>query len=276
MPTMTEIHPTAAIDPGANIADDVSIGPFCCVGPKVTIGPGTRLISHVVLMGNTQIGTHNVIWPHVTLGGWPQDLGYSGAETQLIVGDHNVIRESVTMHVGTPKGGGVTRVGDHNYIMVGAHIAHDCHIASHVIMANAILLAGHIHVEDGVVMGGAAGVHHFTTIGQYAFVAGVTRILHDVPPYMIVEGNPSRPRQINRVGLTRNGFSEEQIERLDTACRRLYPPRRDHNSPPPNMAEKLDRLEADFPDDPHIQYLIAFLRRSMAGPHGRYLESFRQ
>ena len=275
MQTTAEIHPSAAIASGAQIADDVSIGPFCHVGPDVTIGPGTRLISHVVILGDTRIGAHNVIWPHVTLGGWPQDLGYAGQETQLTIGDHNVIRESVTMHVGSPKGGGLTSVGDHNYLMVGAHIAHDCRIGSHVIMANAVLLAGHIHVEDGVVMGGGAGVHHFTTIGRYAFVAGVTGIRHDVPPYMIVDGNPSRPRHINRVGLGRNGFTEDQIQRLDTACRRLYPPRREHKGPPSNMAERLASLEADFPDDEHIQYLVAFLRRSMSGPHGRYRESFR-
>jgi UDP-N-acetylglucosamine acyltransferase len=275
MQTMTDIHPTAVVEDGAQIADDVSIGPFCHIGAHVSIGQGTRLVSHVVITGHTSIGAHNMIWPNATLGGWPQDLGFDGQETQLIVGDYNVIRENVTMHVASAKADGVTRVGDHNYFMVGSHIAHDCQLASHITMANAALLAGHVHVEDGVVMGGACGIHHFTTVGRYAFIAGLTRVLHDVPPYMIVDGNPARPRQINRVGLKRNGFSADQIRCLHTACRKIYVTRRHSNNPSPFMAEKLNAVETQFPDDPHIQYLLAFLRRAMAGPHGRHLEAFR-
>lgn len=275
MTTITDIHPTAAVDPGAQLAEDVSVGPFCCIGPDVSIGSGTRLLSHVVVMGHTRIGAGNVIWPHVTLGGWPQDVGCDGQDTQLLVGDHNIIRENVTMHVGSPKGGSVTRVGDRNYFMVGAHVAHDCQLGSGIILANNILLAGHVHVEDGVVMGGGAAVHHFTTLGRYAFVGGVSPIVHDVPPFMIVEGHPARARHVNRVGLARNGFAPDQIRTLERACRRLYPPRRDHPGAAGSMAEKLAGLEAEFPDDDHIRYLVDFLRRASGGPHGRYRESFR-
>jgi len=271
---MTNIHPTSVIELGAQIADDVNIGPFCCVGADVGIGSGTRLISHVVVTGHTRIGADNVIWPHTTLGGYPQDIGYKGAPTELVLGDNNVIRENVTMHVGSVKGGGVTRVGSNNYIMVGVHVAHDCHVGDYVFMANNILLAGHVHVEDRVVMGGASAVHHFATIGQYAFVSGLTRVLHDVPPYMIVDGEPARPRQINRVGLTRGGFSAEQISRLDTACRRLYRHRRG-GGPLPSMDQKLARLDEQFADDPHVRNLVDAVRKSMSGPHGRYRESFR-
>jgi len=270
---MADIHPTSVIEPGAQIAEDVSIGPFCCVGADVSIGPRTRLMSHVVITGRTRIGDDNVLWPHSTFGGFPQDVGYKGDPTELLIGDNNIIRENVTMHVGSPKGGGVTRVGDNNYIMVGVHVAHDCQLGNHLVLANSIMMAGHVHIEDHVVMGGGAGVHHFTTIGQYAFVAGITRTLHDVPPYTIVEGNPSRPRQVNRLGLARNGFSDEQIRRLSDACWRLFRPHR--NGSPRSMEQKVADLEATNPDDPHVQRLIRSVRNSMAGRHGRYLESFR-
>ena len=272
---MTDIHPTSVVEPGAQIADDVSIGPFCCVGANVSIGAGTRLVSHVALTGHTRTGANNVIWPHTTLGGYPQDLGYGGEPTELLIGDNNVIRESVTMHVGSVKGGGVTRVGNNNFIMVGVHVAHDCQLGDHVVMANNILLAGHVQVQDHVVMGGASACHHFSTVGQYAFVSGLTRVLHDVPPYMIVDGNPARPRQINRVGLARGGFSAEQIKRLDKACRQLYRRHRAVDGPPPNMDQRLARLEEQFPDDPHVRNLVTAERNAMSGPHGRYQESFR-
>lgn len=272
---MTDIHPTSVVEPGAQIDDDAKIGPFCFVGPNVTIGAGTRLISHVVVTGHTQAGANNVIWPHTTLGGYPQDLGYKGEPTELLIGDNNVIRESVTMHVGSPKGGGVTRVGSDNFIMVGVHVAHDCQVGSHVVMANNILMAGHVHVEDHVVMGGGSAFHHFTTVGQYAFISGLTRVMHDVPPYMIVDGCPSRPRVINRVGLTRGGFSPEQLERLETASRRLYHQRQDAEGLSTNMDQRLADLEREFPDDPHVRNLVTAARNSMSGPHGRYRELFR-
>lgn len=275
MQTMSDIHPTAVVEPGAEIAEDVSIGPFCSVGPDVSIGSGTRLVSHVAVTGHTRIGTSNLIWSHVTLGGYPQDMGYEGEPTKLLIGDNNVLRESVTMHVGSVKGGGVTRVGNGNYLMVGVHIAHDCQLGDGIVMANNILLAGHVHVEDNVVMGGASAVHHFGTIGRCAFVAGMARVLHDIPPYMIAEGEPTRVRHANLVGLARNGFSHEQIKRLNAACRRLYRPKPAADGSTTTMDQNLARLEADCPDDEHVRYLIDFVRRSMSGPHGRYRESFR-
>ncbi len=272
---MANIHPTAYVEDGAQIADDAIIGPMCAVSAQAVIGAGTRLVSHVAVIGDTTLGENNVVWPNAVLGGDPQDLGYKGEATQLVIGDHNNIREHVTMHRGTPKGGSITQVGNHNYFMAVAHIAHDCKIGDHVIMANNVLLAGHIHIEDHVVMSGGIAIHHFATIGKYAFIGGLSRVLHDVPPYMTADGQPAHVRKINRIGLQRGGISEEQIERIEQAYRRLY--RRGYTSPngPLPMAQRLDRLEAEFPDDEYVNNLIGFIRRTATGPHGRYLEAFR-
>jgi len=270
---MAEIHPTAVIDRGAQIADDAVIGPMCYVGPRSVVGSGTRLMSHVVIHGDTTLGTGNTVWPHTVLGGDPQDLGFKGEPTTLVIGNDNVIRENVTMHRGTPKGGGTTTVGSNNYIMVGVHIAHDCTIGSKILMANNILLAGHIKVEDHVVMAGGCGVHHFTTIGEYAFVGGLAGVVHDVPPYMIADGHPARIRSINRVGLTRGGFTQEQIDTLELAHRKLYRNTREEDSA--SITKRLDKLEAELGEAQHVANLVAFVRRSISGPHGRYMESFR-
>lgn len=272
---MAHIHPTAIVEPGAQLADDVVIGPFCWVGGAVTIGAGTRLISHVVVSGHTRLGENNTVWPHASLGGDPQDLSYDGSDTQLIIGDRNTIRECATIHRGA-KSEGATRVGNQNFIMVGAHIAHDCQIGDRVLMANNVLLAGHVHIHDCAVLGGGAGVHQFTTIGEYAFIGGLVRILHDVPPYMLVDGTPPAVRFINRVGLRRNGFTPEQIERIHLAYHRIYRPARHVYGEALSLPEKLDRLHVAFPDDPSIQRLIAFLRNTIAGRHGRYRESLRR
>ena len=272
---MNRIHPTAVVEPGAQIADDVSIGPFCYVGPNVRLGPGTRLVAHVTLLGNTALGADNTIWPQATLGANPQDLKFDGEDTHLIIGDNNEIRESATIHPGTANGGGITRVGNDNLIMVGAHIAHDCTIGNHVVLANSVHLAGHICIQDHVVVSGASGLHHYVTVGQYAFIGGMTRIVHDAPPFMIHEGNPSKVRGINTIGMTRHRFPKETADHLKDVYRRLYRNNTGESGVVKTMAQNLDEIEADYPDDECVALLVQFIRNSSIGMYGRYRESCR-
>ena len=303
---MSNIHHTAIIESGAQIDPDAVIGPFCHVGRHVRIGKGTRLISNVSVLGRTTIGEHNIIWPQATIGGDPQDLKYTGEEVHLTVGDHNDIRENVTIHMGTGNGGGLTRVGSDNLLMVGAHIAHDCIIGNHCILANNVTLAGHVTIEDHANVAGLAGIHHYCIIGQFAYVGGMTRVVKDVPPFCLYEGDPARERGINTIGLERHGFSQEQILLLKEAYKRLFlrtdrfsqvptsnrrkwyafktwfrsdPPAMKNNGEhelPNNFAERLDLLEADFPNDDCIQVLCRFLRNRSVGMSGRYRESLRR
>ncbi len=271
---MSNIHSTAVVEPGAQIAPGVDIGPFCYVGPHVEIGPGTRLVSHVTILGRTTLGANNTVWPQATIGAQPQDLKYQGEDTCITIGDHNVIRESVTIHLGTENGGGVTRIGNDNLIMVGTHVAHDCLIGNHVILANSVHLAGHISIEDHVVISGACGVHHYVTLGQYAFIGGMTRIVHDAPPFMIVEGNPSTVRGVNTVGLKRHQFPDDSINRLKDAYRRLYR-RTIGPGGPISMSQSLGKLDDLYPDDECIRLLIGFIQNSSIGLYGRFRESQR-
>jgi UDP-N-acetylglucosamine acyltransferase len=271
---MTQIHPSSVVDPKAELAADVQVGPLCHIGPGVTIGTGTQLISHVVVLGPTVVGALNMIWPQTTLGGDPQDLKYRGEPTRLIIGDHNQIRESVTMHRGTANDNGVTTIGDYNLIMAYAHVAHDCLIGNHVVIANGVALAGHIQVEDFAAIGGESAVHHFVTIGGHAYVGGMCRVVTDVPPYMLVEGSPAKVRGINSIGLTRHAFPVETVGRLKEAYKRLF---RDaaEGTRVGQMSEGLAQVEKDYPDDPAIVKLVGAVRNASVGVHGRYRESLR-
>jgi UDP-N-acetylglucosamine acyltransferase len=277
---LSNIHPTAVVEPGAQVADDATIGPMCCVGPDAVIGPGTRLVHRVTVMGRTTLGRDNVVWPNAVLGGDPQDLKFKGEQTQLIIGDHNEIREGATLHLGTDNGGGVTRVGDHNLIMVNAHVAHDCCIASHCVLANNLLLAGHVHIEDHVTIGGGTAVHHFITIGKYAYVGGATTVRQDAPPYMIFEGMPGRVRAVNTIGLQRNGFEPASVANLKQAYRVLFRDVEEDGQADPaddsTILQRLATVEAQYPGDAAIAYLGQFIRRMADGVYGRYRESLRQ
>ena len=267
---MSDIHPTAVIEQGAQLADDVGVGPFCYIGPHVKIGSGTRLVSHATILGHTTLGSDNTVWPHATLGAEPQDLKYHGEDSRLVIGNHNSIRESVTIHIGTENGGGETKVGNDNLIMVGTHIAHDCIVGNHVILANSVHLAGHIVVEDHVVVSGATGIHHYVTLGQYAFIGGMTRVVHDAPPFMIVEGNPSTVRGVNIVGLTRHQFPNDTINALKEAYRLLF--RKNSDTQACTMTDNLAKLEAEHGNDECIALLIQSLRNSAIGTFGRSRE----
>lgn len=272
---MPTIHPTAVVESGAQLAEDVFVGPFCYVGPQVVIGPGTRLVSHVAVTNHTTLGSNNVIWPHATIGADPQDLKFNHEPSTLIIGDNNDIRENVTIHIGTEIGGGITTVGSDNLLMVGCHIAHDCVIGNHCILSNIVQLAGHIRVEDHAVMAGCSAAHHFVTIGQYAFVGGMTRVVQDVPPFMVLEGNPGRIRKLNDMHLKRHRFPDQTVANLRTAFRRLYRGE-DNGEAPTTKARAVEELAQEFPDDECIQSLVAFIRRTHIGLHGRYLEALRQ
>lgn len=219
---MSNIHPSAVIEPGARIASDAIVGPFCYVGRHAVLGSGTRLISHVTILGRTTLGRNNTVWCHATLGGDPQDLKFNGEEVFLDIGDHNEIRENVTIHLGTANGGGFTRLGSDNLIMVGTHIAHDCTVGNHTLLANNTMLAGHVNVEDHANVAGGVGIHHFCTIGQYSFVGGLTGVVKDVPPFCVYDGDPARERGVNTIGLERHGFDPVTITRLKDAFKRLF------------------------------------------------------
>ncbi len=256
------VEPTAAVDPRAELDDEVHIGPFCVVGPKVRIGRGTHLLNNVTIMGRATLGEHNRIFPGAVLGGDPQDISYRGSDTELVIGDDNVIREGVTINRATEKEDGITSLGSHSFIMAGCHIAHDCRVGSRVIMANATLLGGHVHVEDDATISGGVAVHHFSTIGSYSFTGGLSRVLHDVPPYMLADGNPSRPRCVNIVALKRHNFAADTISALAEAYRLIYRAR-------VGLEQARELMRADGMLVPEAVHLLNFLQHQHGGRNGR-------
>lgn len=261
----TYVAEHVAIDPRAEIDTDVEIGPFCVIGPHARIGKGTRLENNVTIMGHVTIGKNNHIYPGVVIGGEPQDISYRGSDTQVIIGDSNCIREGVTINRATEKEDGITSIADHNFLMACSHVAHDCRLGSHIIMANGTLLGGHVHVEDHASISGAVGVHHYASIGAYSFVAGMSRVLHDVPPFMLVDGHPTRPRCINVVALKRNNFSPEAIESLSEAHRLLFRAK-------VGLEHGREILRGNGQITPEVGQLLAFIERQQEGKHGRARE----
>lgn len=264
-----KISPHAVVDKNAEIADDVEIGPFCVIGPDVKIGSGCRLLNNVTILGDTTIGRDNVFFPNAVIGGAPQDKKYKGARTKLTVGNGNVFREAVTVHLGTEKGGGITTVGDNNLLMVNAHIGHDARLGSNCVLANNVMIAGHVLIGDYVAMMGGAAVHHFVTIAEYAYIGGYTRIHHDVAPYCKVDG-ADLVRGLNTVGMRRAGFSEQDIKGVDFAYRKLFIGRK---KPFSVVMAELESLNGELSD--LARYLLEFLRRRNLDRNGRYLEHLR-
>ncbi|MCC7086069.1 MAG: acyl-ACP--UDP-N-acetylglucosamine O-acyltransferase [Pirellulales bacterium] len=261
----SHISQHAIVDPQAEIGDDVQIGPFCVVGPDAKIGRGTRLENNVTLMGRVTLGEENHLFPGVVIGAHPQDVSYRGTDTQVAIGDHNIFRESVTVNRATEKEDGVTRIGSYNFFMACSHVAHDCQLGNHIIMANATLLGGHVHIHDHATLSGGIGVHHFTTIGRYSFVAGLARVIHDVPPFMLCEGHPARPRCINVVALKRRNFSSATIQCLSETHRLLYRAKvgLDHAR---EILRSNDKLV------PAVNELLDFIQTQQEGKHGRSRE----
>ena len=217
-----EIHSTAIVSPSAQLADDVVVRAFSIIGPEVTIGSGTVVGPHAVIDGKTTIGKRNQIYPFATLGYPPQDLSYQGEETELIIGDENIIRENATIHRGTARSAGVTSIGNRNFVMAYAHVAHDCRIGNYVILANAATLAGHVRIDDHAVIGGLVAIHQFIRIGTHAFIGGKSGLRMDMPPYMLAFGAPAKLYGPNLVGLKRKGFSAETIQALKKCYRILF------------------------------------------------------
>lgn len=249
------IDPRAAVDPAAELADDVRVGPFAVIGPEVKIGAGTRVGSHAVIQGPTRIGRDNHIHAFASVGTDPQDKKFAGEKTRLEIGDGNTIREFVTINRGTSGGGGVTRLGDDNWIMAYVHVAHDCLIGSHTIFANNATLAGHVTVEDHVILGGFTLVHQFCRLGAHGFTAMGAAINRDVPPFVMVAGQMATPRGINTEGLRRRGFSAARIMPIRRAFKTLY-------RSGLRLEQALEKLRADGGDNADIRLLTDFIAQS--------------
>jgi UDP-N-acetylglucosamine acyltransferase len=255
---VAQIHPTALVDPAAELASGVTVGPYSIIEGRVTIGPGTRIGPHVIIRDFTTIGANCRIFQFAVLGEIPQDLKFQGEESSLIIGDNNTIREFATMHRGTAGGGGVTRVGDNNLFMAYTHIAHDCLVGNGVIMSNAATLGGHILVEDHAILGGLSAVHQFCHIGRHAFIGGCSAVHRDVPPYAMAVGNRAKLVGLNLVGLKRKGFTEGALQALKRAYELLF-------LSDLNLKEAMDRVRQEFPDIPEIQHLLRFIETSERG-----------
>lgn len=260
-----DIAATAIIEPGARIAEDVRIGPYCVVSAGADIGRGTVLENHVTIMGNVVLGERNRIFPNCVIGAEPQDVSYRGGDTRVVIGDDNTIREGVTINRATEKEDGETSIGSGNFLMACCHVAHDCRIGDHVIIANGTLLGGHVRVHSHASISGAVGVHHWATIGSWSFVAGLSRVLHDVPPFMLCEGMPARPRCINVVALKRGGFGPEDIEAVTEAHRLLFRAK-------VGLASAAEILESQGMMRSPVADLLTFLNNQQAGRHGRARE----
>jgi UDP-N-acetylglucosamine acyltransferase len=265
-----KVHPTATIEDGASVGRNVEIGPHVYIGPNVTLGDDCIVGHGCHIAGRTVLGRNNHLAPHVVLGTAPQDLKYHGQNTELIVGDDNVFREFVTVHIGTTTGRGVTRIGNRNYFMICSHVGHDGIVEHDTILVNNVLLGGHVQVETGAKLMGGSAVNPFVTIGKQAFVGGLTRVIHDVPPFLIVEGNPARVRAVNEIGLRRAGYDQSVIDDLWKAYKAIY------RAKELSRGRVYERLEDDPDVCPEVIYLIEFLRRSKESAFGRYQESLRK
>ena len=250
---MPQIHATAIVEAGAELADDVTIGPYCCVGPGVSLGAGVVLQSHVVVTGNTRIGARTHAFPFVSLGQVPQDKKFKGEPARLEIGEDNVIREGVTMSIGTEGGGMLTKVGDRGLFMAGAHVAHDCIVGNDVIIANNGTLAGHVIVGDFVILGGLSAIHQFCRLGRHSIIGGVTGVERDVIPYGMVMGDRARLNGLNLRGLQRNGFSPDAIRTLRQAYGELF-------GGPGTFADRLAAVAARYAEDAAVIEIVEFIR----------------
>lgn len=259
---MAHIHPTALIDPSAQVAADATIGAFTLIGPHVTIGARSVIGSHCVIEGHTTIGEDNRIYSHNAIGGAPQDKKYAGEPTRLEIGHRNTIREFCTINTGTVQDSGCTRVGDDNWIMSSVHIAHDVQVGNQTILASYVGLAGHVQVHDWAIIGGQSGIHQFCRVGEHAMLGSNSAINQDIPPYMLVDGNPGKPRSFNIEGLRRRGFSPNRIAAIKAMHKYLY-----RDSLPLEQARAaIDALAAEYPEaDDDIRRMLDFLACSKRG-----------
>jgi UDP-N-acetylglucosamine acyltransferase len=249
------IDPRAVISPTARLAADVEVGAFTVIGDNVEIGPGCWIGPHAVIQGPTRIGARNRIFQFASIGDAPQDKKYKGEPTRLEIGDDNVFRESVTVNRGTTHDEGVTRIGNDNLFMAYAHVAHDCRVGSHCVLANVATLGGHVELGDWVIMGGLSAIHQFTKVGAHAFIANNAAVTRDVPPYVMAVGQPAEPHSINATGLSRRGFTPEQVRNIKNAYRTLY--RSDLK-----LADAVPKLEEAALSQPELRIFVDFIGRS--------------
>lgn len=258
----TNISKLAVVDSKAVIGSDVTIGPFCVIGPDAKIGNGSKLYNNVTILGDVTIGEDNVISPNAVLGGDPQDVSYRGSATKVVIGDRNIIRECVTINRASEKEDGYTRVGSDCYFMGNVHIAHDCSVGDRVIIGHGTMLGGHVHVDHHATLSGNIGVTHYASIGRYTFVSASSRVLQDIAPFMLADGNPARPRCINIVALRRNEFSQNVIDAINEAYRLLYRAR-------VGLCNVREILAAKGSLLPEIEHLLDVVDISQQGRHGR-------
>jgi UDP-N-acetylglucosamine acyltransferase len=252
------IHPTAIVSPHANLEEGVEVGPYTIIGADVHIGKNTIIGSHVVVEDHTDIGENCRIFQFSSLGGAPQDLKFKGEKTRLIIGNHNTIREFVTINRATSADIGVTIIGDHNLLMAYCHVAHNCKLGDHIVMANAATLAGHIHVENFAIIGGLTGIHQFTCIGAHCIIGGASAVAKDVPPYVMAAGNHAKPYGLNTVGMKRRGFKEETIMALKEAYRLIF-----RSSLLLTVA--IERVKNEVADTSEVRHFIDFIQKSERG-----------
>lgn len=255
---MSKIHATALVAPGAELDEDVEVGAYSIIGPKVKIGKGTRVRAHVAIEGNTTLGEGNLIFQFATVGSVPQDLKYKGEDSQLIIGHHNTIREFVSLSPGTAGGGMVTRIGDHNLLMMYCHIAHDCILGGHNIIANGATLGGHVVIEDYVIVGGLVGIHQFVKVGTSAILGAGSMVSKDIPPYCNATGDRARLRGLNLEGLRRRGFTKEQIKGLKKAYRIIF-------QSGLKVRDALKKVKEEIPNSPEMEHLTRFVENSKRG-----------
>jgi UDP-N-acetylglucosamine acyltransferase len=255
---MSRIHPTAIVEDGAKLSKNVEVGPYAIIGSHVEIGEGTTVGSHAVITGHTRIGKRNRIFQFVSLGEIPQDKKYAGEPTRLEIGDDNTIREFCTLNTGTTQDEGITRVGNHNWIMAYVHIAHDCIVGDHTVLANNATMAGHVEIGDHVILGGMTAVHQFCKIGAHVITGGGTIVYKDIPPFVVAAGQPAVPHGLNNEGLKRRGFSAESLAILKRAYKILY---REGNT----LAEAQKKLTAEAGEHVEILQLLDFLTRADRG-----------
>lgn len=264
-----KVDERAVVHPSAELADGVQVGPYAVIGEGVRIGAGSRIGAHAVIEGPTVMGANNVVFNGASIGTAPQDITYAGEPTELVIGDGNVFREFVTVNRGTVKGGGRTTIGNRCLLMAYCHVAHDCRIGDEVVLANAVNLGGHVTIGDGVWAGGLVGVHHFVTIGRYAYLAGCSKFPRDVPPFCMVEGMPGKVRGLNVVGLRRRGVDPRTRRALHAAVRLLY-------SSGLSVSHGIELVEKEVEMLPEVRELLDFVRASMAGVKGRAAEASRR
>lgn len=252
------IHPTAVVEPGAQVDPSCEVGPLAVIGREVKLGPGNVIGPHAVVTGRTTLGQGNRVFPHAVIGGVPQDLKYRGEDTALEIGDRNTFREAVTINLGTAQGGGLTAIGNGCLFMANSHIGHDCRIGDGAIIANSVALAGHVVLEDHVHFSGLAAAHQFTRIGRLAFVSGLTGVTMDVAPYCTVVGARAELAGLNSVGMQRAGMTEDQVGRVKLAYKLAFRSNL-------GLAEAIAQLEAELGGHPEVAHLVAFLKGSQRG-----------